>query len=262
MAPGFHAVANSGTHALTFCAEPNLGARFPLTPALDREGAAYTSFQTVLLKRIGALRSKLIETSSAPHTEGWFQDFRNLVGECVALIENTLHQAYFKAEYDPLPGWQFDRVALGERHGRRALDKVKWIYQITRNELDADAEIKAFVLIKGLRNHLQHFDPPSFACTWEEMAEWLNAVIGVVRLAWKMRECLGALPSVSMIEVLLQRPVVFRTKDPGRRRLKQPKYVGYGSTNEEALAVGRRQQIPHETILMQASTVTRILPNS
>jgi len=41
IAPGFHAPANAAAHAITFCAEPNLGPRFPLLPTLDREGTAY-----------------------------------------------------------------------------------------------------------------------------------------------------------------------------------------------------------------------------
>jgi hypothetical protein len=151
MAPQFHAVANNGKHSLTFCAAPNLGPQFPLVPTLDREGVAYTSFQTTVVKRIAALRAQLVADSDAPECEEWFQLFRNLVSESVALIENTLHQVYFKAEYDRLPGWRFDRAALGERHGRRVIDKLHWIFQITGKELDAREEMKAFNQIRTLR---------------------------------------------------------------------------------------------------------------
>ncbi|WP_437953524.1 hypothetical protein WME98_24700 [Sorangium sp. So ce296] len=264
ISPGFHALPAKGSHskaaqALTFYAKSNLGPRFPLVPTLDREGTAYTSFQSSLLTRLGTLRAKLVATSDVPHEDTWFEDFRALVGECVALIENTLHQAYFKAQYDPLPGWTFDPAALGERHGRRILDKIKWIYQITGHEFHADSEIKAFVVIKGLRNHLQHFDPPSFACTWEEMADWLNAALGVAQLAWRMRTALGATPSVPLIALLLQRRVTFSPKDPTRPRFKQPAYVGYASTSEQTLAKGAKPSLLPGHILMHGSYETRIL---
>lgn len=252
MAPAFHAPTKNAEHAMTFCAEPNLGPRFPLVPTLDREGTAHTSFQSILLNRIGGLRSRLVATSTELASDDWFQDFRTLVTESAALIENTLHQVYFKAQYAPPPGWKFDPTALGGRYGGRAKDKIKWVYKITGEELQANAETNAYVLVKGLRNHLQHFDPPSFAYTWEEMADWLNAVLGVARLAWKIRVCLGASPSVPLINLLLQRRVKFSPKDPGRQRLPRPRYVGYASTAESALASGERPKFPFQPIWFAA----------
>jgi len=229
-------------------------------PTLDREGSAYTSFQGSLVTRITRLRDGLVLRSGAPQAEEWFDDFRTLVSDSVAFIENTLHQVYFKAKYDPLPGWRFDPNVLGLRHGRRVADKLKWIQQITGVSLHARDEVAAFVLIKDIRNHLQHFDPPSFACTWEEMAEWLNAVLQVGRLAWMMRKCVGALPSVPLIEFLLQRRVAFTPRDPTRRRLKRPEHVGYASTSEATLEKGLRTPLPCEAVVMQAPRSARLLP--
>ena len=257
LSPNFQARANSGTHALTFAAAPNLGPGFPIVPAIDREGALYTSFQTILLRRIANVRRQLIENSMAPGEEEWFQGFRTLVSECVSLVENTLHQIYFKAEFDPLPGWTFDRAALGERHGRRLVDKLKWVFQITRRELHARDELRALETVKMLRNHLQHFDPPSFACTWEEVAEWLNDVLLVVHLGRKIRAVVQALPSVAMLELLLQRRAVFRPRDPGRTRVPRNRALGYASASEAALRSSR--PVRQNQIFLQALPPPRLL---
>jgi hypothetical protein len=111
--------------------------------------------------------------------------------------------------------------------------------------------------VKTLRNHLQHFDPPSFACTWEEVAEWLNDVLLVVRLGQKIRAVVQALPSVAMIELLLQRRATFRPRDPGRTRVPLSGALGYKSANEAALRSPRPVR-PHE-ILLQAPPPTRVL---
>jgi hypothetical protein len=70
----------------------------------------------------------------------------------------------------------------------------------------------------------------------------------------------NALPSVSMVELLLQRRVVFTAKDPGRRRLAQPNYVGYASTAPKTLESGTPLPISHDTVLMQAPPEVNILP--
>ena len=58
----------------------------------------------------------------------WFHDLRMLLNECVSIVDITLHQLYFKAEYGPRPaGWTFDPDKLGLRHGVRLTEKLKWI---------------------------------------------------------------------------------------------------------------------------------------
>jgi hypothetical protein len=259
-ATNFHAVQNTGQRSLTFQLVPNL-ANFPLSPSLDREGVMYTSFQGVLIHRVANLRKWLVENSHSDLTdrEEWFQNFRTLVNECVSLVDNTLHQIYFKAEYDRPPSWKFVRDSLGERHGRRLMDKIKWVHQITGKQLDAPKELCSLRIVKELRNHLQHFDPPCFSASFEEIAEWLNHVLGVARLLRKIRQCANALPSIPLIELLLQKKVVFSPRDPGRRRVSMDYPVGYASTSAETLAKKVPPVSGPHVIVLQSSREENLL---
>ncbi len=231
VAPHFHAVDPAKNKALTFSVPSPLGDKYPFHAALDREGRAFSSFQSLLLKRIASLRKKLIDQSAQPYSDEWFQDFRTLISECVSLVDTTLHQTYFKAKYAPLPGWKFDESQLGARHGRRLTDKLGWVYKITGNFLHADKDKQDFVLIKDLRNHLQHFDPPSFCFSLEDAAVWLNKVLACARLNWAIRKCLGSPLSAFLIDLLMQQEVIFVPEDPQRPRIPQQPGVGYSSTN-------------------------------
>jgi hypothetical protein len=244
--PDFHATASDGRQlALTVRVTTNLGPRFPMSPTLDREGIAYTSFQGMLIRRLSQTIDKIIEGSALQDMDSWLHDLRTLASETVSLVDNTLHQLYFKAKYDPLPGWVFDSAALGERHGRRVVDKLKWVYQITRRELHAKHEVAAFVRVKTLRNHLHHFDPPSFACSVEEVADWIRDVISVARLMWRVRALAGAMPSRELIALLLHPEADFAPKHPDLRRVGPPRFVNYGSTSEATLELGEaRGKIP------------------
>jgi hypothetical protein len=259
LSPYFHAPAVGAGYALTFRLQPHLGDQFPIAPTLDREGTAYTSFQGMLIQRIASLRVWLVEHSAKPGDEEWFQNFRTLVTESVSLVDNTLHQIYFKAQYDPLPGWTFDQMALGQRHGRRLMDKLKWVYQITGKELRAPDETHDLAMVKELRNHLQHFDPPCFAYTLEEAATWLNQVLGVVRLVWRMRARVNAMPSAALISLLLQRDVRFLPKDPARPRVPMGKTCGYASTSASALDRGLLAQPQHEMITLYGTREEDVL---
>lgn len=259
MGADFHSTSSDKTHALTFRAITNLGPKFPMAPTLDREGMFYISFQGLLVNRILNLRQWLVENSHITQTEEWFQNFRSVVSEAVSLTDNTLHQIYFKAQHDPLPGWKFQPEILGERHGRRLMDKLKWVYQITGNELNARDEIAALGIIKDLRNHLQHFDPPCFACSLEEVAEWLNALHLVIQLNLHIRQCASALPSIKLIELLLQPMVKFAPKDSTQSRVPRPSYCGYASTSAAMLAAGTLPTIPHTSITLQYSREENLL---
>jgi hypothetical protein len=233
--PLFHAPGVDATSALTFSIPAPLGSGYPFHPALDREGRALNSFQLLLLKRIGVLRRELVDRSENPGSEEWFLDFRNLVSECVSLIDTTLHQLYFKAKHDPLSGWKFDEASLGPRHGRRLSDKLNWVYKITGNHLNAGQALDDFVAIKDLRNHLQHFDPPSFCYSFEDAARWLDRVQGCALLNWAMRKCFRSPPCVPLVELLFQPSVQFSPQDPARPRIPQPWNTGYGSTSPPPL---------------------------
>jgi hypothetical protein len=117
--------------------------------------------------------------------------------------------------------------------------------------------LRALETVKMLRNHLQHFDPPSFAYTWEEVSEWLNDVLLMVRLGQKIRAVVQPLPSVAMIELLLQRRAIFRPIDPGITRIPRSGALGYKSTNEAALRGPR--PVRQNEILPQAPPPTRLL---
>jgi hypothetical protein len=207
-----------------------LGEKFPIVPLLDREGTAFTSFQALLLKRIVALRETVVAESANFGSEDWFQNLRAFVTECVSLIDVTLHQLYHKAEHSPLPGWSFDPSRLGDRHGRRLLDKVKWVYQITRKELHAPAELEDLKVLKGLRNHLQHFDPPCFCYTLEDVVGWLNLMPSIAELSVKIRDCVGSPISAPLVKMLLAPKVRFVPKYPDRPRVPPLEGHGYAST--------------------------------
>src|SRR5262249_41446040 len=162
----------------------------------------------------------------------WFQSLRTLVSECVSLIDGLLHQLYWKARCNPEPRWKFDAAKLGARNGQRLADKLGWVPKITGKLLHTQDETAAFLELKGLRNHLQHFDPPVFCFTLEDVTRWLNLVPAVARLNWEIRKCMGVTLSVPLIEVLLADRVEFVPKDPTRSRTPQGPDAGYGSTRE------------------------------
>lgn len=260
ISPRFLAAANGENHALTFYVESNLGPRFPITAAVDREGMVVTSFQLSLISRIAELREWLVEHSQQPDSDEWFLALRNVISECISLLDNTVHQIYLKAQFDPEPGWRFDTDALGVRHGRKLTDKIGWVHGITGRHLDAHDELRDMNTIRVLRNHLQHFDPPNFACTWEEVAEWLNAIVGVAGLAWRIRDRVGALPCVPLIRLLLQRQVAFVPPNPTRRRVRRSPLVGYPSTSAERLDNGATFPVRADGVMMRAPHAPELLP--
>jgi hypothetical protein len=146
------------------------------------------------------------------------------------LIDITLHQLYFIARYRPLPGWTFDEAKLGPRRGVRIADKFAWVFKITGRHLDGGREIPDFHVLRRVRNHLQHFDPPVFCCTLEEVAAWLNAALSIARLNWRIRQAMSASLCRGIIRLLLSPPVVFV---PMPSPLPRPPVVagrGYSST--------------------------------
>lgn len=185
------------------------GANYPIKPALDREGRSFSTMQPLMLKRIIRMRKKMIETSNLALTPDWFLDFRTLVSDVVSVVEITLNQIYIKAEYDPLPGWTFDKEKLKERHGRRFQDKLKWVYQISGRHLGAEQYLPACNRLRELRNHLMHFDPPSLTLTLEETTSWLNDMVDIGYLLIAIRRALKLPLSYDLVNYILQRDAVF-----------------------------------------------------
>lgn len=185
------------------------GVKYPILPKLNREGHSFTTMQPQLLHRIVKLRNKLIENSHLALEDDWFFDLRSLINETVSVVEITLNQIYNKAEYDPLPNWKFDKIKVGEKHGRRFEDKLSWIFKISGNHLGAENYIEAVNNLRELRNHMMHFDPPSLVITIEEASIWLNQVIDVGYLLIRMRKAIGAEVSLQLINFILQKQVIF-----------------------------------------------------
>jgi hypothetical protein len=213
----------------TAIAGTNFGSAFPLRPGLDREGLAISSFQNLSIRKVIEARTALVEKSGMRDLGEWFQALRQYTAEAVSWIDTTLHQLYFKAQYAPLRGWKFDKDLLGSRHGVRIADKLAWVGKITGRPLNPGRELADFHMIRRLRNHLQHFDPPCFACTMEEAVRWLNAAQNIGRLNWRIRETIGSPLCPELIRLLLLPEVEFVPKSPEIPRVPQGPHCGYAS---------------------------------
>lgn len=195
------------------------GEDYPITPKLIREGHTYTSLQPQLLYRIVKCRTKLINNSHEALTDDWFFDLRALISDSISLIEITLHQIYIKAQYNPLPNWNFDEKKLGVRHGRKFDDKIGWIYKISGNHLGAENYMQNVNNLRELRNHMMHFDPPHLVITIEEATIWLNQIIDIGWLLIKIRKAVGAELSVPLINFILQKEAIFNAEEHCLKRL-------------------------------------------
>lgn len=230
----FHAPESSGlAEALTFVFVPPLSSSFPVQPKLDREGRAFSSMQLMLLESWLDLRRRLVETSQLLF-EGydWLRDLFMYVSTIVSAVDNTLHQVYYRAQYEAaVEGWTFDVEKLGPPTARRLMDKLRWVGQITGRTLDdCTRQIARFTFIKDVRNHLAHFDPPTLAFTIEDVADWLNATHEVAELLACVRIRINQPFCDPLIRLLLARAVEWYPFDPGKRRVPQGPHVGYASS--------------------------------
>lgn len=218
---------------ITLCLELPYGPTFPIKPAIDRTGIATTSFQGLINRNIVRQFHELITTSHEmlELNHLWLNRFRQLLNDLVSIVDVTLHQLYFMAEYRGTEkGWKFDAAKLGNRHGTRLKDKLKWIHAITGKALDdAQIELESFKKIKQLRNHFNHFDPPCFAITLPEIVEVLNLVPDIGRLLWKIRSKLGSQLSTQIVEIITLPVAVAKYTDPEAYQGPVPDDVGYGS---------------------------------
>lgn len=208
----------------------HFGNNYPIRPALDREGQFFSTFQPQLSSRIINTRLNLINNSHLALLPEWFFDMRMLVIDTISLLDITLNQIYIKAEYDPLPGWHFDRTLMGSRIGRRLFDKLKWIRQISGKELNIESERQSLIELKDLRNHLNHFDPPSISLTIEEAVKWLNHVLYIARILYKIRITLNLPVSTWLIIFLMQREAIFNPKEEFKQRSVLTNNSGYRSS--------------------------------
>ena len=207
------------------------GIDYPIVPRIDREGHIFSTFQPQLMSRIIKSRNELIENSNKALQQNWILDLRSLINDTISLLEITLNQIYIKAQYSPLQNWIFNKEKLGEKHGRRLNDKLKWVRQISGNNLDIEMEIDSLNSLRELRNHFNHFDPPSLVVTLEEATKWLNQIIDVGVILYKIRKTMNIKISTQLINLLLQRIALFNPEPSFRKRIPlTSKINGYHSS--------------------------------
>lgn len=207
------------------------GPHYPIKPKLDREGRLFTTLQPLLITRIIELRKNLILNSNNALEYNWLMDLRTLINEVFSLVDITLNQFYIKAKFDPLPGWIFDQVRVGEPHNKRLLDKLKWVKQITGRELNYEPERASLVRLKEVRNHFNHFNPPSLVITLEEAEVWLNDIIILGYLLIRIRKTMGVEVSTELLNLIIQRKATFVPRDAFKNRIPlNSKVSGYYSS--------------------------------
>jgi hypothetical protein len=234
MAPQFH-IMNSEVpgEAITIQVPSALSKQFPIVPQLDREGRAFSSLQLPLLQSFLELRTRLVTTSGDLFDgNDWLRDLFSYLSTAVALVDNTLHQLYYRAKFESQRhGWSFDPKRLGPTHGQRISDKLAWVGLITGNPLDTcPSEIERFIVLKDVRNHIAHFDPPVLAFTIEDVATWLNCARDVGILLAEIRRLAGEPLCSPLVEILLAPRVLYVPANLAQPRLPQPVDIGYASS--------------------------------
>jgi hypothetical protein len=212
---GSHIITNEKKSTITFYDgdfEKNFHNKFPLKPTLCREGILVANFFEPLLDRIIKQRIELVETSNQIFTLEWLFKLKNLINDTISSIDILLNAVYIKAQYDPLPNWTFDEIKMGRRHSIKLKEKFKWVFKLTGNYLDISQESNSLNYLKGIRNHLNHFDPPCFAVTLEEIASWLNMIIDIGMIILKVRQKLYINGSNLIYNFLLQPLVQFKAE--------------------------------------------------
>lgn len=221
MKPQVHLVSNNR--------DQFLGENFPIKPLLTREGICIESFFDKLIVKIIQNRFKLIDNSNDFYSFNWFFTLRELINDSISSLEIVLHLIYNKAKYFPNSGWRFDEEKLGSKYGRRFKDKLKWIPLISGKPFNIESFRESVFLLKDMRNHLNHFDPPSFCLTAEECPKILNAIIDLGRVHIEIRKSLDLKVSSNLINLILQKPVIFTPELRYSKRLPHSKEEGYNS---------------------------------
>jgi len=193
----------------------------------------FLSLQESLQESVLRVRDRLV-TGSGEAVSGdleWLTNLRLLFAEGVSLVDITLHQFYFRAKFaSAVHGWRFDDKRVGDRRGVRLMDKFEWIGKITGSPLDdARDELEQFEILKNLRNHLSHFDPPCFAYTLGDVASWLNLIPDLGRLLWKIRKRIGAQLTPRLVKMVLL-PKVEVHRNRVRAAVQQEQVSGYATS--------------------------------
>jgi hypothetical protein len=242
--------SNDGTpNTLTIVLPTRFGPEFPVSLVLEREGFATTSPQLHLQRGLLLARARILQEapllvpqkydpSKGEHAQmrmggnpplAALMEFFNL---WVTVVDITLTQAYYAGFYLPSEetGLNFRPTLMGPVTGRRVSDKLKWVHALSGKHLDANAELKTFIELKGVRNHLAHFDPPCFSVTIDDIAGWLSKVPDLAWLLIKIRSCLNLPISGHIIQMAMAPPVIAVPRDPNHERHPQREDVGYASS--------------------------------
>lgn len=207
--------------------------QYPIWAGVDREGIAFAPLHAFLYQALLNARNHLINNSENMLTfdAGWLQNFFSYFNSSVSIIESTLVQIYYKAKYDPAEAdLTFDAEKMGPTITGRVTQKFDWIRYATGHPLDGvGKELKAFNRLRTIRNHINHFDPPSFSFTAEDICEWLNLTAQLGSLLWAIRRRLKLPPSKAALALSFAPEVEFLPRDPKIKRPPQPPDVGYGS---------------------------------
>lgn len=195
-----------------------LGENYPITPKLNREGIIISSFFDAFIVRITKHRINLVETSDRFFTFEWLFQLKDLINDAISSLEIVLHLIYNKAQFNPVNNWVFDKDKLGSKYGRRFKDKLKWVGQISGKSFNIEKQQKSLFWLQELRNHLNHFDPPSFCVSMEECADILNSILDIGMVHLTMRKTLGLGASINLINLVLQPLVVFKPEEKFTRR--------------------------------------------
>jgi len=205
-----------------------------LNPTLDREGHIISSFQPILTQRIIRKRNYLIHNSDKALEIDWIFNLRELINDTISLLDITLIQIYTKAQYSPLLSWNFDKSIVGEKFGRRFRDKLRWVYQIGGVQSNIETEQASLYNLKKIRNHFNHFDPPTFCVTLEEIEDWLNQVLDIGLIIFKIRQAMNLNMSEDLLSLILQPVTKFVPHPVFSKRVDLDKtQFGYNSSSWE-----------------------------
>ncbi|GAB3414898.1 hypothetical protein GCM10027516_06010 [Niabella aquatica] len=204
------------------------GTDFPLSPKLNQEGFLITSFLELITKRIFNNRIFLVRNSHHFFTSDWLFTLKDTINDIISLVDITLNQLYLKALYNKKQEWCFDVDSLGKRQGVRLMDKLKWVKLITGQNLNIEKEITSLDKLREIRNHLNHFDPPSFVATLNEIVDWLNEIFNIVKIVIRIRLCAGEMINKNLIQLFLQANIVFRPYTPRGENMNKSNF-GYNS---------------------------------